>query len=151
MATKIHYKPVLQKETEYKIERRITKLNADCKVEEAEAKKLRAKTKNTRETVKLVKAEKELAQNTPQTAWTKEYNDFRQKYHNATKVLSDLEKTIYKHQGRVDRSSSTTTTMTTICHINGLVDLTDNPIEGTKIELTTKGKTFLREYEEEKQ
>lgn len=142
--------PSYKKETEYKIKRRIIKLDADRKVEEAEAQRTKATTKKVKETTKLAEAKRELMQNDPQHALNTDYQDFKKNNRNALRILAELKRTIYDYHGLVNKNGSMSTAMLAVCHVNDLVDVNYDPLSGMEIKLTSKGKNFLKKYGEDK-
>lgn len=144
---KLVINPCYRKETKYKIERRIIKMEADREISLAEknvttakAETVKAEAEKVEAQTALANAKQEALQKSPEVIWLEEYEAFKKDIPNWQDILKDLQETVYSNGGRHEYINDDTLI---ICDLNDLID-TDDMLGN--ITLTDKGRAFLREY-----
>lgn len=134
--------PCYKRETEFKVDRRIIKLQADEKVAEQSAKKTKAEVAEVNEQTKLTEARRKAVEKNPETKWQQDFRTFQKEIATWRIVMDNLTNLIYEHQGDADYSSIEPDEIM-ICDVNGLINIDTSHNRAT---LTEKGKFFLKKY-----
>lgn len=139
--------PAYKREANYKIDRRIIKNEAELRLSASEKKKTEAETKETSAKIESAKKKEEMRQINPEEGWAVDFDKaiLSNRMGFTVDALTALKETIYNYGGRIvsDGVRHIDSDELMFCDANGLVKFQEK--NTLQIEITEKGKYFLRQ------
>lgn len=138
-APRIIHNPAYKKQLQYKNERRSFKLKEETKLLSLEKNVIKTEASNTDALIELENKKDELKEKNPEQLLDEEYNQFKSNSNWAI-ALNELCDIVYKNYGNITQDAYPELLM--LLDVNGLTE--PGGLNGELIEITDKGKEFLR-------
>lgn len=141
--------PLFRTEQSYETEKKKIQLEEQRKLEIEDTKLQEESSKKTEATIKKVQKEKEVEKLDPTISWSKEYQEFRGSIY--FREFAFVIKSVYEHGGDLswwnENGNQTRVPQGVLAysHTNDLLNFKSSK-DGKSIELTDKGKFFVRQF-----